>query len=290
MNAVKVKGYLMHLTHYDPAWVKLKHLEKRFSLPLALSLVDEIARAGLNTVIIDVEDAVLYKSHPELRRAYSAPMSDYRRLVTHALKKGLTVVPKLNFAKGTDVHNAWMSPYDEFPDTPAYFDRAMMLVDELIKGLDIGAIHIGMDEDDRGNREFLHTIKELHRRLAERKLRTIMWADVGHMWAPVRHAKFKAVLPSIPRDVVMIPWNYDLVSLRRWVRLMAGMGFAVWGGTGPAGGKYAEMTEPNMRMWAKDIKLGGGNGLVATFWQPLKTANAKAMRQAIREAGRLFTE
>lgn len=275
-----IRGYLMHLTHYDPAWVKRKHTEKRFNLKLALSLVDDMARAGLNTLIIDVEDAVRYASHPELQRAYTAPMADYRRIVSHARTRGLTVIPKLNFAKGVDLHNAWMSPYDEIPDTPAYFARALQLVDELTKGLGIEFVHIGMDEDCRKAEPYLAVIQTLWRSLKQRRLRTVMWADIGHMWAPARHVKMKAIVRRLPRDIVLMPWTYDHRSQRRWVRMFTRMGFEVWGGTGP---------EPdNMRMWGEDIRLGGGRGLVATLWVPLDSAHARAQRDIIRNAGRLF--
>jgi len=275
-----VRGYLMHLTHYDTVWVKQKHLEKRFDLSLALALVDEMATAGLNTLILDVEDAVLYESHPELRRGYSAPMSDYRELVAHARARGLTVVPKLNFAKGVDLHNAWMSPYDEIPDTKPYFDRAMMLVDELVRDLDIGYFHIGMDEDDRPADLYLQVILRLRRELKKRRLRTVMWADIGHMWAPPRHVKTKAVLPKLPKDIVMMPWTYDQQSQRRWLRLLAGMGFDVWGGTGPL--------RANIEMWAHDIRKAGGQGLVGTVWKPLNDEHEAPQRQIIRDAGLLF--
>lgn len=275
-----IRGYLMHLTHYDTVWVKQKHLEKRFDLNLALALVDEMATAGLNTLILDVEDAVQYESHPELRRTYSAPMSDYRKLVAHARARGLTVVPKLNFAKGVDLHNAWMSPYDEIPDTRPYFDRAMMLVDELVKDLDIGQFHIGMDEDDRPADLYLEVILRLRRELRKRRLRTVMWADIGHMWAPPRHVKTKTILPRLPRDIVMMPWTYDERSQRRWLQLLVGMGFDVWGGTGPS--------RANIEMWAQDIREAGGQGLVGALWVALNDEHEAPQRQLTRDAGLLF--
>lgn len=275
-----VRGYLMHLTHYDSVWIKRKHLEKRFSLKLAIALVDEMAWAGLNTLIVDVEDAVCYASHPELRRAYSAPMADYRRLAAYARAKGLTVIPKLNFAKGVDMHNAWMSPYDEIPDTPPYFEHALALIDELTKGLSIRFFHIGMDEDCRPPAHYLAVIRKLHRELAKRRLRTVMWADIGHSWTPIRNAKTRTVLPDLPRDIVMMPWTYDHRSQFRWARMLSRMGFEVWGGTGP--------TPENMRMWAADIAGAGGHGLVATLWAPLDSAHARPQREIIHQAGRWF--
>jgi hypothetical protein len=276
-----IRGYLMHLTHYDSEWIKRKHLEKRFDLKLALSLVDDMARAGLNTLILDVEDAVTYRTHPELQRAYTAPMADYRRIVAEARSRGLTVIPKLNFAKGVDMHNGWMSPYNEMPDTNRrYFEHALQIVDELIEGLDLRYFHIGMDEDCRSTALYLQVIRKLHRALAKRRLRTVMWADIGHSWTPIRNAKTRAVLPDLPRDIVMMPWTYDQRSQRRWVRMLADMGFEVWGGTGP--------DPANIAMWAEDIVRGGGHGLVATLWTPLDAEHTPAQRALVADSGRMF--
>lgn len=276
-----VRGYLMHLTHYDSVWIKRKHLEQRFDLPLALELVDAMARAGLNTLILDVEDAVEYRTHPELRRAYTAPMADYRRLVRRAKARNLMVVPKLNFSKGVDMHNAWISPYDEIPDTnPRYFEHALQMVDELVEGLDLRYFHSGMDEDCRSPALYLAVIRKLHRELSKRHLRMVMWSDVGHSWTPVRNAKTRMVLPDLPRDIIMMPWTYDLRSQARWVSLLAKLGFEVWGGTGPG--------RDNIEMWREDILERGGHGLVGTLWLPLDAAHADAQHALIRDAGALF--
>jgi hypothetical protein len=78
----------------------------------------------------------------------------------------------------------------------------------------------------------------------------------------------------------MMPWTYDARSQRRWVRMLAGMGFEVWGGTGP--------DRANIAMWAQDIVRGGGHGLVATLWKPLDKANAGAQRALVADSGRMF--
>src|SRR5262249_24503667 len=94
-----VRAYLLHLSHYDPEWWKRKAREKRFSLSLALEAVDAMAAAGYNTLVVDCEDAVRYRSHPELARPYTAPMRDLATLARRARKRGLDVVPKINFSQ-----------------------------------------------------------------------------------------------------------------------------------------------------------------------------------------------
>ena len=73
-DLIPVRGYLLHLTHYDPLWYIRKPKEKAIDIDLALEIIDAIAKAGFNLLIIDCADGLRYKSHPELRRRYSLPV------------------------------------------------------------------------------------------------------------------------------------------------------------------------------------------------------------------------
>lgn len=92
-----MRGFLLHITHYDSTWLKFKSREKPFDLDLGLEIVDAMAEAGLNVLVIDCEDGVKYKSHPELARRYTIPMEQLKKLADYAYQKGMEVVPKLNF-------------------------------------------------------------------------------------------------------------------------------------------------------------------------------------------------
>jgi len=94
-----VRGFLIHISHYDPQWCKVKAREKPFDLDLGLEIVDTMWEVGLNLLVIDCADGVRYKSHPELARKYTVPMSHLGKLVNRAQEKGIEVVPKLNFSQ-----------------------------------------------------------------------------------------------------------------------------------------------------------------------------------------------
>src|SRR5262245_32728794 len=112
-GSLPVRAYLLHLTHYDPSWCKRKARERRFDLEVALDAVNAMAAAGYNTLVVDCEDAVRYRSHPELARPYTVPMRDLAKLARHARRRGLDVVPKLNFSQSQwHRHNHWFRPYD----------------------------------------------------------------------------------------------------------------------------------------------------------------------------------
>ena len=60
MNHMKkelpVRGFLMHLSHYDPLWTREDWRRKYpFDLKLGMDLIDEMSRSGLNTLIVDCE-------------------------------------------------------------------------------------------------------------------------------------------------------------------------------------------------------------------------------------------
>ena len=68
---IPIRAFLLHITHYDPSWCKVKGREKPIDLDLACEIIDTMAVAGLNTLIIDCADGVKYKSHPKMARPYS---------------------------------------------------------------------------------------------------------------------------------------------------------------------------------------------------------------------------
>ena len=70
-NAIRNCGYLIHITHYDPAWCRRKARERPFDLPTALAVVEALAEEGFTHLVIDLKDGVAWRSHPELRKHYT---------------------------------------------------------------------------------------------------------------------------------------------------------------------------------------------------------------------------
>ena len=270
----------MHLTHYDPAWIKKMNYCKPYDQRVALEVMRKMADTGMDMLVLDVGDAVKFKAYPQLHRPYSVPLSTYRALVKQAQGMGLTVIPKLNFARGDDMHNAWMHPFDELVNIETYCRHAVQMILELSEGLNIRYFHIGMDEDDRDAETFANTIKEIHDELARRKIRTIIWADVERRFA--RHQKFLAAYPVLPRDIIMMPWGYLTKSSAAWIRKFNEEGFETWG----CCGGDAE----NVRMWVKDLRENNGKGLLASCWQPLIRKNKAAFIKTIETVMRVVGE
>lgn len=209
-----VRAYLLHLSHYDPAWIARKARERPIDLRLAAHVVDALAAAGFNAVILDCEDGVRYRTHPELRRPYSISMKGLAALAARARRRGLDVIPKLNFAQSAlHRHNHWFRPHHDRFDDEEYWHRAFVIIDELIRACRPRRFfHVGMDEDhDRSTVQYVHAVRRLQDGLRRRGLRAVMWNDTAHMggrrW--VHAEKCLRAEPDLPRDVVQVVWDYS---------------------------------------------------------------------------------
>ncbi len=278
----EVRAFLLHITHYDPEWnrTKEKEQDKPFDLKLAFDLVDAMAQAKMNLLIIDIADGVEFKSHPELKRPYSRPMAELKSLADHARSKGIDVAPKLNFSKSPFfTHNHWLRPYHDKGDTKEYWAKAFEVVDEVISVTQPRQFfHVGMDEDqDRSVPEYVAAVKTLRDGLHARGLTTVMWNDADE---PNQKAiKAWAALPQLPRDVVQVPWAYHRVPIAVLEHLHD-LGFPIWGAPG--------VTPAEVVSWREQLLRVGGTGLLLTRWVPCIEENREALLKAIRTLGPLY--
>jgi hypothetical protein len=293
MPAVKkltVRGYLLHLTHYDPRWYQRKPREKPFDLEVALEVVDLLGAEGFNVLVVDCADAVRYQSHPELARRYTVPMKRLETLASAARERGLDVVPKLNFSRSAGVHHhndwtlgpgeAWHAHFDDQP----YWKKTFEVIDELIGVCRPKRFfHVGMDEDhDRSYSQYIEAIKTLRAGLKKRKLRTLIWNDTGIEYASgMIHAEQSLTAEmAIPRDIVQVLWRYDAVptaSLRR----LGKQGCELWGAPG--------WRRPAQATAFRDAILRvGGKGLLMTTWTPCRRPNRRRLLEGIRLLGPIY--
>lgn len=284
-----IRGYLIHITHYDPVWYAKKATEKPFDLDVGREIVDALAAEGLNMLIIDCYDGVRYRSHPELAKHYSVPMSTLRSLVAAARKNGLEVVPKLNFSRSRHEHhhNDWIlgpgeGPNDHFDDD-FYWKKGFEVIDEVIAAAEPPRFfHVGMDEDtDRSCAQYVAAIKRLRSGLRKRKLRTIIW-NGGLTDAPawmVIAEKSLVAEKAIPRDIVQLHWRYDRCPTSD-LRRIAKAGFELWGAPGGTPERARAFRDALLRL--------GGKGLVMTAWIPCIEENRKRLLDQIRALGPVY--
>lgn len=283
-NSVPIRAYLLHVTHYDPVWYWHKRTERPIDLNLAVEIIDAIAKAGFNLLLVDCADGLIYTSHPELKRHYSIPKSSLQKLLRHARKRRLELVPKLNFSQGVyHRHNYWLRPYHNLFDNDAYWKIAFELIDELIEQFRPRRFfHIGMDEDDRRTHaQYIEAICTLRRGLKKRGLRPIIWNDTAKGGCKPWHArKSLAAEKAIPKDVIQAIWDYKHVRPAA-IRRVVDEGFDVW---------VAPSQIPlHVLQWKKAVLKYGAKGLIMTTWVPCRPRNRTHMLNLIQMNGPMYS-
>ena len=175
--------------------------------------VDSLAAHGFNMVVVDVGDAVVYPSHPELALKGSWSVDKLRAELAYLRKLGLEPVPKLNLSA---THNTWMKGWRQRMTTPDYH----RFVDDLVRDVaDIfdrpRLIHLGMDEETcnhqavwqnyglvivrRGETWWTDFLKAVE---SVRKVGARPWCFSDQMW--YEHDLF---VRKMPKDVLQCPWG-----------------------------------------------------------------------------------
>ena len=189
---------------------------------------DRMAAKGLNTVVIDLAEAVIYPSHPELAVKGSWTVDRFRAELERLRKIGLTPYPKLNFSAA---HDTWLKDYGRMLSTPTYYKVCRDLIRDVAEIFDRPEfLHIGMDEElpmyqlpdvyemcivRRGElwwHDFLYLVKECE----AAGMRAWAWSDYA-WWHP------RTFVTRCPKSVLLSDWcyctNFDLaheVADGRW--------------------------------------------------------------------------
>lgn len=169
------------------------------------------AKEGCDSILIDLGDAILYESHPEIAVEGAWTVEYLKEELNRLRSLGLTPYPKLNFSAG---HDAWLGVYSRMVSTPTYYEVCKDLINEVIDIFDTPELfHIGMDEEYAFNQQNLDFVcyrqfdllwKDMRffcDCVRERNVRPWMWSD--HFW---KHPKEFAA--NIGTDVLVSPWRY----------------------------------------------------------------------------------
>jgi hypothetical protein len=160
-RTVKVDGpwVAVHLLHYEND-AALEALEQQ--LP-------ELAARGVNVLVLEVDYAFEFRSHPELRLSEKTiTRRGAQRFVQACRKRGISVIPQFqSFGHQSWAKDTWplLTKYPELDSTPGAFPGneglycrewdpmnprvyqiVFALIDEIIDAFDADAVHVGMDE------------------------------------------------------------------------------------------------------------------------------------------------
>ena len=182
----------------------------RFDRPLWEAHTLALKEAGLNTLIIDVAEALQYKSHPEISAKGALTHEELREEVERLKNLGFEVIPKLNFSAG---HDVWLGEYSRMVSTSVYYQVCRDLIEEVCQVFQPNHFHLGMDEETLGNQR--------NQMIAIVRQHELWWHDFYYLvecvqrcgarvwiWADYFWSHPEECIEKMPKSVVMCGWFY----------------------------------------------------------------------------------
>jgi len=174
----------------------------------------------------------------------------------------LTVYPSFDNTPGAFPQNEGIYCREWDPLNPDVWRVVFQLMDEIIDAFQAKAIHVGMDEvfllgseqspSTKGKDAgvlFAKAVNEIHSHLRKRHVDMLMWGDrlidgkkydFGEWEASVNGTA--AAIDSIPKDIIICPWHYEVRDSYPSIPMFLDKGFRVL----PAGWNKPEATKKLM--------------------------------------------
>ncbi len=263
----------------------------RFDTKLWNDLLRKMVTAGLNMVVIDLGDAVRYKSHPEIavRRAWTTKR--LRNELAKLRKMGLEPIPKLNFAT---THDHWLGPYSRCVSTDTYYAVCRDLIAEVAELFDAPRLfHIGMDEEEYGNQtRFNYAVVRQHElwwhdfyflvdQVEKAGARAWTWSD--YFWHHPETASCK-----MPKSVVQSNWYYGCAFDKRIRRVKSCLALEAQGFDQIpccSNHRSPENFEKSVAHFSRKIAPQRLLGFVQTIWRPTIEDCRARLTEAIEAMG-----
>ena len=172
---------------------------------------DRMAERGLNMLVMDLGEGLVYPSHPELAIEGSWSPEKLRDEIVRLRGLGIEAIPKLNFSA---THDGWLKDYGRMLSTPEYYGVVKDVIRDTVEVFGTPRFfHIGYDEENTEHaknrnyfvmrtgdlwwHDFLFTVKCVE----ECGSRPWVWSDYG--W---HHEEY---FVRCPKNVVQSNWYYD---------------------------------------------------------------------------------
>ena len=177
---------------------------------LLYELIDELSKIGIDLIVLDVLDAMEYKSHPEISLQNAFTHEEMRKLLSYMRERGIEPIPKLNFSA---CHDTWLKEYSWMKGTAKYYEVVKDLIDEVCLVFDRPSLfHLGMDEEDmpshkkgmtiiRCNDLWFHDLYFYMDCVEKNGVRPWIWGD--YYWG---HPK--EFTQKMPKECLISNWGY----------------------------------------------------------------------------------
>ncbi len=141
--AEKIWSLLVHMN--SNMWARTIEDELHFDDEVWDYIVDESAKTGINTIVLDIGNGIQFASHPEISIKGAWPRKRVRQEIARCKERGIKIIPKLNFSAN---HDYWLGVYARMLSTPTYYRVANDLIKEVYELFEHpDYIHLGMDEE-----------------------------------------------------------------------------------------------------------------------------------------------
>ncbi len=200
----------------DTPWVALHVLDQQDDADLQAiePQLPALAARGVNVLILEVDYAFEFRSHPELRlKDKVITREGARRFVAACRKHGIRVIPQfqsfghqswarqtfplltrypeLDITPGAFSQNQGIYCREWDPTNPRVYEIVYALVDEIVDAFDADALHVGMDEvfligneaspktKDKDPAEvFAKAVNDMYAHVVKKRgLEMLMWGD-----------------------------------------------------------------------------------------------------------------
>ncbi len=181
-------------------------------------VTDFLPTCGINTLLIDMGEAVRLDSHPELAVEGSWSKEEFRAELARLRSIGLTPIPKYNFSAG---HNAWLGEYAYMIGTEKHNQVCREIIEEAIELFDTPPFfHLGLEEEDPTNQggQPVSIIRAPNRKTADslflfdvclrHGVRPWIWLDYKGIKEFGGPEAFRA---NIPKDVLVSNFVYRMI-------------------------------------------------------------------------------
>lgn len=204
-------------------------------------ILEESAKCGINTIVLDVGDGIKFSSHPEI----AAPGAWEKERVAKEVKKcrdlGISLIPKLNFSSA---HDMWLGKYSRMISTDIYYKVCTDLIKETYELFEKPKyFHLGMDEENA-------QIVKNHQ-LAIYRQGDLLISDIKYL---IDYTKSLGTMPWIwssplfaypekymeiisPDDAIISPWHYNAIRKEHWTPIETRSEYVVYYNEG----EYAKM-------------------------------------------------
>ncbi len=182
----------------------------RFDKAVWNEYLAHIKESGINTVFLDIGEALEYESHPEISCEGAWTHKQMAAEISKLNSMGIQVIPKLNFST---CHDEWLGIYSRMVSTPTYYQVCKDIIDEVCKLFKAEYMHIGFDEElyenqkqydyvtIRQNDLWWHDLEFFDECVRANGARTIMWSDYA------RH-KPQEFIKKCPKHIIQCVWYY----------------------------------------------------------------------------------